>query len=135
MRPSLVFPPAITPARPGLTRGARRGAPSRLLVGSLLACGLSVACGGNQDALKREISSLREQVTSLQGAQDHLEERLMAMEVQRSKARSERAAEDAEEPEQDERPRLKVVRLSPSDSDVGHDEADEAPLGSSAAAR
>ncbi len=99
----------------------------------LLASGLSVACGGNQDALKREVSSLREQVTSLQGAQDHLEERLMAMEAQRSKAP--RAAEAAEEPEQDERPRLKVVRLSPSDSEVGHDEADEAPHGSSAAAR
>lgn len=100
----------------------------------LLASGLLGACGGNTDAMKREISSLREQVTTLQGAQDHLEERLMAMEVQRSQARSERAAEAVEE-EQDERPRLKVVRLHPSESggDGAWDEADEAPVRASEA--
>lgn len=76
-----------------------------------LALGVAVvACGGGQtDALKREVSELREQVTQLQGAQDHLEERLFAMEAQGITP----AAKRSEEPPAEERPRLKVVRLTP----------------------
>ncbi len=83
-----------------------------LLVG---ACALpSVACGGSSDALKKEVNQLRDQVTQLQGSQDHLEERLMAMEAQRQVQVSE--AREAAEPEVDERPRLKVVRLLPEEA-------------------
>lgn len=79
------------------------------------ACALpSVACGGSSDALKKEVNQLRDQVTQLQGSQDHLEERLMAMESLRQQQASD--AREAAEPEVDERPRLKVVRLLPEEA-------------------
>ncbi|MCA9631325.1 MAG: hypothetical protein KC766_26890 [Myxococcales bacterium] len=93
------------------SRAARRARRWLLRIPALgLALG-AMACGGNSDAMKKEVSELREQVTQLQGSQDHLEERLMAIEAQRHEKAV--AAEVAAEPEADERPRLKTVRLVP----------------------
>ncbi len=80
----------------------------------------AMACGGGSDALKKQVSELREQVTQLQGSQDHLEERLMAMEAQRHERVT--AAEVAAEPEAEERPRLKTVRLVPEAPEPPADE-------------
>lgn len=101
----------------------RWGGRSRRWAVRLPALGLALgamACGGNSDALKKEVSELRDQVTQLQGSQDHLEERLMAMEAQRHDRAA--AADAAAEPEAEERPRLKTVRLVPEAPEPPPDE-------------
>ncbi|MGE0323538.1 MAG: hypothetical protein AB7S68_14595 [Polyangiaceae bacterium] len=103
-----LFPTSAPRAATGEQRRSRRWALRVPLLGLALS---AVACGGSSDALKKEVSELREQVTQLQGSQDHLEERLMAMEAQRHDKTV--AAEVAAEPEAEERPRLKTVRLVP----------------------
>jgi hypothetical protein len=72
-------------------------------------------CGcGSSDRLKKQVSGLETQLTALRADQDHLEERLAAIELS-SSVPSHSAPANASE--RVERPRLKIIHLSPDDQE------------------
>ncbi len=71
-----------------------------------------LACASDRDAVEKQLSKLREQVTELQNETDLMGERLDAVE-QHGPARSEGTRTAATAPETLTRPNLKVVRVEP----------------------
>jgi outer membrane murein-binding lipoprotein Lpp len=86
-----------------------RGTSTALALAVLAAPAVS-GCGAGSDALKKQVTSLETQVTSVRADQDRLEERLAALELS-APAPSRAAKSAAEAPV--EHPRLKVIHLSP----------------------
>jgi hypothetical protein len=81
------------------------------------------ACAGSE-GLKKQVAGLETQVTTMRADQDRLEERLAALELsasQSSHATSSPAAERVE------RPRLKVIHLSPDDDTTSAEPVNEPP--------
>jgi len=71
-------------------------------------------CAGS-DGLKKQVASLETQVTSMRADQDRLEERLAALELSASEASHAAGVPSADRVE---RPRLKVIHLSPGGDTV-----------------
>lgn len=80
------------------------------------------ACAGS-DGLKKQVAGLETQVTTMRADQDRLEERLAALELSASQSSRGAAAPAAE---RIERPRLKVIHLSPDDG-ASAEPVNEAP--------
>jgi hypothetical protein len=81
------------------------------------------ACAGS-NGLKKQVAGLETQVTTMRADQDRLEERLSALEL--STGQSSRGG-GAPAAERVERPRLKVIRLSPDDEGAAAEPASEPP--------
>jgi hypothetical protein len=97
---------------------------SALRLGRALAVGaLLSGCGGDR-AMQQRLDALRDQITKMQSEQDRLEERLAAIEMQRVSALPRGTAlADASGVQ---RPRLKVIKLTPeSESALGADPGEE----------
>lgn len=69
---------------------------------------------GSSDRLKKQVSGLETQLTALRADQDRLEERLAAVELSSSVPSHTAPAAAAERVE---RPRLKIIHLSPDDQE------------------
>jgi hypothetical protein len=83
------------------------------LAGCLLAA-LLVGCSSGLEGVDKRLSAMQDEITKLQNQNDHLVERVDAMEVQQAKA--ERASKPASSaPNTSERPSLKVVKVLPED--------------------
>lgn len=83
------------------------------LAGCLLAA-LLVGCSSGLEGVDKRLSAMQDEITKLQNQNDHLVERVDAMEVQQAKA--ERASKPASSaPSTSERPNLKVVKVLPED--------------------
>lgn len=80
-------------------------------------------CAGS-DGLKKQVAGLETQVTTMRADQDRLEERLAALELSGSQS-SHGAGSPAAE--RIERPRLKVIKLSPDDDGASAEPVNEAP--------
>lgn len=78
---------------------------------------------GSSDRLKKQVSGLETQLTALRADQDRLEERLAAVELS-SSVPSHAAPAAAERVE---RPRLKIIHLSPDDQEPAAEKAVEPP--------
>jgi len=100
-------------------------------MGLLLAPLAVVACGGN-DGLKKQVAGLETQITAMRADQDRLEERLAALELGGPPAAH--RAPTAAAAERVERPRLKVIHLSPDDQAAPAEPAEPAPAPADAAA-
>lgn len=76
------------------------------------------ACGGNKSAADRQFDELRGQITKLQAEQDRFGERLGALESVDDKRREDAPRPSASGPAEAaaERPKLRVVRVSPDGS-------------------
>lgn len=97
---------------------------SRVASGAAVAfAGITLFGCGSSDRLKKQISSLETQLTAVRADQDRLEERLAAVELS-SNAPSRVAAKSTAD--RVERPRLKVIHLSPDEEPAAATEpADE----------
>ena len=80
------------------------------LVLALLAGSAAFGCAGS-DSLKKEVKAFETQLTAMRADQDRLEERLAALELSTQSAKAEPSAAV----ERVQRPRLKVIHLSPDD--------------------
>lgn len=105
-----------------------------ILVAVLLLAPAFVGCGSS-DRLKKQVSGLETQLTSLRADQDRLEERLAAVELTsavppRGTASARDAAAAAAAADRVERPRLKIIHLSPDDQEPPADRATEPPASS-----
>jgi hypothetical protein len=80
------------------------------LVLALLAGSALFGCAGSE-SLKKEVKGFETQLTAMRADQDRLEERLAALELSTQSARAEPSAAV----ERVQRPRLKVIHLSPDD--------------------
>lgn len=78
---------------------------------AVLASPVLTGCGGGE-SLKKQVAGLETQLTSMRADQDRLEERLAALELSTSQSAHPGNAPAAERVE---RPRLKVIHLSPDD--------------------
>jgi outer membrane murein-binding lipoprotein Lpp len=83
---------------------------SAALAFAVLATPAVSGCGGGSDALKKQVTSLETQLTTVRADQDRLEERMAALEL--SAPVPSRAAKGTT-PAPVEHPRLKVIHLSP----------------------
>ncbi len=99
---------------------------SGVIAATLLASLALVGCGGS-DRLKKEVSGLQMELTTLRGDQDRMEERVAALELGASVAHEPTAASNADRVE---RPRLKVIHLQPDEQQDSTAPADPAPANS-----
>lgn len=75
----------------------------------LVALALLVAgCGGNRDAIEKQLDSLKSEIAKIEADQDRLHERVNGLEAQKREAGARARVEE-------ERPPLKVVVLKPED--------------------
>ncbi len=91
----------------------------------------AVGCSGGQDKFQKELDSLQEQVVRMQGEQDRMSERLVAMEaIGASPAAQVKKRADGESDEAgfEERPRLKVVQMAPDADAAPADESESVAL-------
>jgi hypothetical protein len=79
---------------------------------------------GSSDRLKKQVSGLETQLTALRADQDRLEERLAAIELSSAVPSHTAPAAAAERVE---RPRLKIIHLSPDDQEPASEKAVEPP--------
>src|SRR5882672_10115863 len=86
------------------------GARGSALVLALLAAPAVFGCAGS-DNLKKQVTGLETQMTTMRADQDRLEERLAALELSSQNTRAQPSAAV----ERVQRPRLKVIHLSPDD--------------------
>jgi outer membrane murein-binding lipoprotein Lpp len=108
-----------TVARPRL-RWARASVPI-----TLLTLGLVGGCAGESDALKARVKALSDEVLRLQNQHDRMEERLAAMESDRSAPTP--TAPEASAGTPSERPPLRVVKLEPGQAASAPPVPGEAP--------
>jgi outer membrane murein-binding lipoprotein Lpp len=101
-------------------RGLRRTAAILAVALSPLASG----CAGN-DGLRKQVTGLETQVTSMRADQDRLEERLAALELTSSQAAHESRNHPGPASERIERPRLKVIHLAPDDDGAAAEPSNE----------
>jgi hypothetical protein len=93
-------------------------------------CLIFAGCGGSgRDAMEKRLSSLQDEVTHLQNANDRLAERLQAIEIQGLRAHSERAKAEVE-PEDTRvvRPQLRVVKVGPGGEQRAEEPAPPEPV-------
>jgi hypothetical protein len=84
-----------------------------VLAGCLVAA-LLFGCSSGLSGVDKRLSAMQDEITKLQNQNDHLVERVDAMEVQQAKA--DRATKPASAaPAVSERPSLKVVKVLPQD--------------------
>lgn len=86
---------------------------ARVLGGAWLLAAL-VGCGSGLSGVDKRLSALQEEITKLQNQNDHLIERVDAVEARQ--ANSERAKPAQATPGTSERPSLKVVKVVPEDT-------------------
>jgi outer membrane murein-binding lipoprotein Lpp len=84
---------------------------------------------GSSDRLKKQVSGLETQLTALRADQDRLEERLAAIELSSSVPSRAAGAGAAAAADRVERPRLKIIHLSPDDQEPA-EKAVETPASS-----
>jgi hypothetical protein len=75
------------------------------------------ACGGNQEATKRQLQKLQDEVRRVQNTADRLEERLAALEL-RNVPGVATEARKSDEAQPIYRPRLKVIHMAPGDPET-----------------
>ncbi len=85
----------------------------------------SPGCAGQRTALQKQVTGLEEEVTVLQNANDRLEERIAALEL--NQVTRSRPTEEASEPG---RPKLKVVKLAPEPGVAPPPKAEPSPASS-----
>ena len=90
--------------------------PKAFAVVSCLAALLLAGCSSGLEGVDKRLSAMQDEITKVQSQNDHLVERIDAMEMRQGKA--ERAAKPAvaTTPSASERPSLKVVKVVPEDT-------------------
>jgi hypothetical protein len=86
---------------------------SLLLLGCCVAALALIGCSSGLEGVDKRLSSMQEEIAKMQNQNDHLVERIDAMEVRQAKA--ETVAKPAA-PGVSERPSLKVVKVVPEDT-------------------
>jgi hypothetical protein len=93
-----------------MDKAALFGPRGSALVLALLAGSAAFGCAGS-DSLKKQVTGFETQLTTMRADQDRLEERLAALELSTQNTRGEPSAAV----ERVQRPRLKVIHLSPDE--------------------
>jgi hypothetical protein len=88
--------------------------PKALVLGSCFVLTSLVGCSSGLEGVDKRLSSMQEEITKMQNQNDHLVERIDAMEVRQAKVDS--ATKPAPAHGTSERPSLKVVKVVPEDS-------------------
>ena len=89
--------------------------PKALVLGCCLAAAALVGCSSGLEGVDKRLSAMQDEISKMQNQNDHLVERIDAMEVRQ--ASSERAAKPSPAtPGVSERPSLKVVKVLPEDT-------------------
>jgi hypothetical protein len=98
-----------------LVPGATRAPSSLLVLGCCFAAAALVGCSSGLEGVDKRLSAMQDEISKMQNQNDHLVERIDAMEVHQ--ANTDRAAKPAAQVAGvSERPSLKVVKVLPEDT-------------------
>jgi len=87
-----------------------------LVLGLCLSAASLVGCSSGLEGVDKRLSAMQDEITKMQNQNDHLVDRIDAMEVRQAKAESAPKAASPASAGASERPSLKVVKVLPEDT-------------------